>query len=591
MLFIAFPLCAEEVQFDVSLSRHSIAIGSRTELKLTFNNTQRIPAPQIPEVDGIEVNYVGPSSMMSIANGQMKRSVTHVYYIAAFKEGTFNFGPVRFNYKNDTYTSNSVTVTVSKNPGSSKNTKSNKNNQAKATFDDYVFLRIEPTKVKAYVNEPFEVVVKLYASRFGLRDIEFPKMQSNGISYGDFSQPKQYQEVINGNRFEVIEFRANAFGTKNGVFKIGPAQVTANVLLRSSRSRGGSLFDGFFDDDFFGGFFGSYDLKETTLTSSVTYVSILPIPSESKPDTYKGAMGRFNMNVTVNPRNVKVGDPVTVRAEIVGEGNFNSVDAPIFADNNGFKIYDPQISLSDNKKVFEFIALPTNADVQEVPQLTFSYFDTRDGKYRTIKKGPWGLTVNPSKDGRPLTIVDLPKEGRKATFTEVLGRDIVYIKDTPGELVPTNRVMFKSKIFLIINIVLGALYLIIRFILKRTKRFKTDVDFARRMRAYKKASKRLKGINVGKLKPEEFYDTVFKILQDYIGDLFGLPSQGITVETVDHLLVDGKITGDASDGLREILNECDMVRYAPSEFNENTIKNTYKKAVVLVDQLEKARKK
>ena len=60
---------AREVKFEVNIDRDKVAIGEAAQVGLSFQGTQSMPAPDIGNIDGLEIRYTGPSTMMPVING------------------------------------------------------------------------------------------------------------------------------------------------------------------------------------------------------------------------------------------------------------------------------------------------------------------------------------------------------------------------------------------------------------------------------------------------------------------------------------------------------------------------------------------
>src|SRR3989338_4777379 len=67
-LEIAF---ARDIKFEASIDRQQVALGESGQLGLTFYGTQNIPAPDIEDIAGLEIRYLGPSTMMTVMNGSV----------------------------------------------------------------------------------------------------------------------------------------------------------------------------------------------------------------------------------------------------------------------------------------------------------------------------------------------------------------------------------------------------------------------------------------------------------------------------------------------------------------------------------------
>ena len=63
--------------FTASLDRDTIALGESATLSLTFEGSQPGGTPQIKDIPGLQINYVGPSSQFSFVNGQTSSTITY----------------------------------------------------------------------------------------------------------------------------------------------------------------------------------------------------------------------------------------------------------------------------------------------------------------------------------------------------------------------------------------------------------------------------------------------------------------------------------------------------------------------------------
>jgi hypothetical protein len=590
--FNCFSLCADEIPFQLVVRQRSVSLGSSVQLELTFTDSQSIPAPELPSSDAWQARYVGPSRFMSFTNGTMSQSVTHTYTVMPLKTGTLTIGPFRFNYKGNTYVSDKIEISVSDRgqlpqtqTGSSTTT-----DPAQAGFDDYVFLTMELDRKKAYVNEKVPLLIKLYVNRFAVQDVNYPTLQHEGFSVDEYGKPKQYQQIVGGVRYDIVEFSTTVYGTRSGVFQLGPAEMSCNLLMKKqNKTKRTSSFDDFFGDDFFDSFFGRYERQPLSLNSPSATFEVLPLPEEGKPADFSGTLGRFDFDVSVGPKTLSVGDPITLKMSITGQGNFDTVQAPRLAATEGFKVYDPDVKMTDGSKTFEQIIMPTDATVTEVPALEFSFFDTRSGTYKTVRKGPFPITVQEAEGGK-LQIVEMPDKSSKPVLREVLGRDIIYVKQTPGRMRRIGSYMYAKASFISSQGAMLIGFIGFAFYADRKKRLETDIQYRRRFHAPRKAKKGIqKARSLLDKNAVDFYDAVFKTLQEYLGDLFHLPSGGITTDIVDSELRQRAIPDDILDALKTIFSDCDMVRYAPSEFDLAKMQKTFDEFTRVIDYLERHR--
>ena len=93
-----------------------------------------------------------------------------------------------------------------------------------------------------------------------------------------------------------------------------------------------------------------YETHSVELLSLPLSLEALPLPEIRKPEEFRGAVGRFNLNVEVSPNEVMVGEKVTMKIIITGEGNFDTVSRPVMKDVDGFKVYTPRGKKEKNRK-------------------------------------------------------------------------------------------------------------------------------------------------------------------------------------------------------------------------------------------------
>ena len=584
------PLSAKDFNFEITTSGHAV-LGQPLELDLTFNNTQDMPAPELPSLDNFQARYLGPSTRMSIVNGKVSSSITHMYSFLPSKAGTFTVGPFTFEHNGDKYTSNALTLEVASAPAQSQpDNRPAQESAAPQNLSDKIFLVLKPGKNKAYVNETIPLTIQLFVSSLGVRDIQYPQFGHDGVSIGTFGQPRQYQEEVNGIAYDVIEFKTNIFGLQPGQFSLGPADLHCNLIVKKQPTRRNDPFsDDFFGSDIFDNFFGRLETYSYEVKSGNAPFTVLPVPQEGKPADFSGAMGDFTFTSVASPRDVKAGDPVTLKITVHGQGNLATIDLSHINWGSDFKAYDAQISIKDGEKNFEQVLIPLSARVKEIPQANFTFFDTTSGKYESVAIGPFSLTVSKPEHEEAIKMVGAKTLNAAPVKEEKLGRDIVYIKDFSGHWQRTGAYLYRDKIFLLLQAVFVLFYLIAVMVYRRKKHLSSDLRYARRLLAPRKARQgMLKAQNYLKQNStKEFFDTLFITLQEYLGGMFHLPSQSITESVVDDQLKNKNISPDTLLKLKNIFKQCDAVRYAGTSCVREEMERAFKDLQEIIDYFQR----
>lgn len=590
IFFLPIDLQAQNISIEAFVNSDRIMLGSSLKLTLTVTGTKDVGPIDLPSIAGMEARYLGPSTRISIVNGKFSSSVAHIYTLIPLRVGKFQIPSISITLSGKSYTTDPVDIEVV-DQGALRGTQQHKASSQPLSLKDKVFLTTEIPKTQLYLNEKSSLTFKLYISGVSLRDIQYPDFKHTGFTIDQFQKPKQYRENIGGTVYDVVEFKTFIYPTRTGKLSIGSTKLKSNVLIRSTERRrkfGFGSFDSFFDDDFLGGVFDRYQKHPIAVESNDTIINVLPLPKEGKPVNFSGAVGRFDFEASVNPAEVKVGDPVTLKMKIQGDGNLKSAAMPSLEPGSNFKLYDPQIKVEGGAKTLEQVVIARTDKVTQIPAIGFSYFDVKAKRYKTITRGPFSLRVIKPDKLEQFEIIEFADE-KKAVVKEKLGRDIVFIKDRPGDFRKINSDLYRSSGFVTLVILSFLIWLSALVGYRRTHKLRTDVGYARRLRALRQAKKELNEARrfLEQQQQKEFYNSIFRTLQEYFGNKFHLSSGAVTIETVNNKLNSYKIETELLKSIKSLFAECDLIRYASVDTDENKMRDNYKKTEEIIDYLEK----
>ena len=589
---------ASDIRFDVTVNKEKVSLGDTINLNLAFQGTQDISPVDLPDIYGFDWKYLGPSSRMSVVNGKVSSSVTHMYVLIPLEVGEFSVPPLSIYYKGKTYKSDPISIEVvsgpvSQAPAKARTKFSTDTYEGKIRgLDDKIFVVIEAGKRSAYINEVIPIKVKLFINKLAIKEIQYPEIEHEGFSIGEFGEPRQYTDAFQGMSYYVIEFSTDAFGTRPGELSLGPVELKCNLLMKK-KQRSSSVFDDdFFGPDPFDRFFGGvYEKYPLNLKSNDIAIVIKALPAEGVPKDFDGAIGDYEFRVEASSEEVKVGDPITLKMTITGVGNFGTVNIPVIEADGDFKVYDPEIKQDRTGKTFEQVIIPKNTLIKEVPEVSFSFFDTNTDSYRTLKRGPIPIKVKALPAGEKMQIFETPESAtRVAQKREILGRDIIYIKSDPGALREKGDFFCKKSIFVPLEAVPIVVFIAIFFLYRRKEHLASDIRYARRLRAPGKARRGIVSARAAMNSKDtnKFFDAVFKTLQEYVGDRFHLSTAGITLNVAESLKIRG-VEGKTLDKLKACFEACDRARYAASTVTEEDMKSTMKLLEEVIDELERSR--
>lgn len=553
ILLISMPyICiAADISVSASVDKKNVSVGDDILFTVHIEGTQAVTAPKLREIEGFRSHYLGPSTKISSANGETKIYVGHRYFLRAMKKGQFTIPALSIKHVSRIYKTKPIRVSVTT-PG-----KVQKQEMTAADLKEYVWLDILVRKETAYINEGIPIAVRLYVrSGVSIQNISRrPELPSAGFSVIPLGEPVQRQTTINGVHHSVIDYSTTVYPVRSGELTLGPAQIECQAVIRPSSRRTGRT--------------RRYAL---TVKSKPSVIKSNPLPTANQPKKFSGVVGKYKLDATAKPLALKVGEPITLTMTVNGTGNIEAVNIPEISDLSQFKLYDPQINVRKSGnvgiKTFEQVIIPKSADIEAIPEIRFNYFDPDKSEYVILTKGPIAVQVKPSDEDVSLQILDIT-DG-KAVKREVLGRDIVYIKDAIGNTVNGDGRLYKSVGFLLLQAVplIGLVGILVYQ--RRRERFATDKSYARQYHAPRKAKKGMAQAAelMASDHPQEFCSSIFKTMQEYLGDRLNLPSAGITIEIVASSQIQG-FSEDILNRLTAFFQACDRLRFAQSEINEH----------------------
>jgi hypothetical protein len=385
------------------LRNSSAVVGQAVEMQIRVSGGGEITVPRDIAIDGLEIHQTGTSRNVEMQNFDISQSTTYSYTILPMKSGTFRIPPQTVRVGGSSFQTPELELTVEAGSAPNQGSQSRGNPNGQTSNAKLAFADITVVKPTAYVGEVIPVEVRLgFNSRVPHQLLSAPEIAGQGFTIQKLQTTgRSRMEAISGANYEVIAFKTAIAGTRAGKLEIGPSQADAVVVVprqRGSRPQLQSPFDRFnlddlFNDPFFADAYAAFgEQKKITIKSEPATLEVKPLPPNA-PASFSGAIGNFSLHVEANPKNVQVGDPVTVTATISGRGNFDRVSAPVLPDTKGWHSYPPTSKFKQDDdvgisgtKTFEIVLSP-NERKDAIPPLEFTYFDPLSEKYVSAKSG------------------------------------------------------------------------------------------------------------------------------------------------------------------------------------------------------------
>jgi hypothetical protein len=529
------------------------------EIRLeNFDSDVSIQYPQFADLAKLSGPY--QSSSTSIINGSMTKSLSLNYQFAPKKTGKITIEPAVVTDGKGTYTSNALTITVFE---------QGQNAQASGSKD--MFLTVNVSSKNVYVGEMIKVDYTLYIKpeiKINMPSLlEEPKFTNFVKDQVEFSREKAStltQVIYNGQKYHTLPVRSYWLTpTSSGEKVIDP--LSLNVPVEAKKKKRSPFNDPFFDDGIFGGF---TNYADKSVLSDDVKITVNPIPETGRPADFTGAVGSFKIVSSVDNTAISVNDGVTLKVTVSGKGNLSDITLPQPSIPKDFEIYDPKrtVLLDKNSKnsgkvVYEYLLLARTPGEHKITNITLSYFDSGEKKFKTVSGGEHTITVTGSAAAQT---VQRPA-GYSRRDVEVLASDIRYIKKTMKDVYEIKDKVFDAgklgsylggSVLLMLISFFGRIYLLKNL---------NDTALSRRKKAVKNANKRLKysikALEAGDL--SAFYKTLDEALLKFIADKFNISHAGIISDEIIIKLKEKNVDDQSLNGLKELLLKSASFQFAP----------------------------
>jgi hypothetical protein len=540
--------------FTASLDRNAMMLGEQATLSLKFDDVQLGDAPGIPPVAGLEFQYTGASTMMTAGTGGSSSSVTYSYQVTPQHDGSFTIPALQVDVGGQRLVSSPIRLVVTKAGAASL--------ADVAAGHEPAFMKLLVPKDKIFVGEPMVAELELYVRDDveGLNGFQMTSSPTDGFNVGKTAETRGARRRVQvGDRvYTLIPLSLPLTAIRTGSLTLGPFVASVVLSLPASNNQGGDPFMRFFRQS---------EQHEVSVTTQPVNLDVLPLPEKNRPANFTGAVGDFTMSATAGPTTVTVGDPITVRVQISGHGALDAVTLPLPGAWHDFKSYPPTAKFEagdqfgfQGTKTFEQIISPETADVHELPPLTFSFFNPDDDQYHTLTQAAVPLVV------RAAGATPLPANAAKNSAPENQPpADILPIKERLGTLAAVQPPLIAQPVFLAAQ-GLPVIAFLAAFIWRRRADNLANNPRLRRHRAV--AQLIASGLDDLKKyaaanQPDEFFATLFRLLQEQLGERLDCPASAITENVVDEQALLRAAPEATRAALREQFQLCNQARYAP----------------------------
>lgn len=401
-----------------------------------------------------------------------------------------------------------------------------------------IFLEAEITPRSPYVGQQAVYTLYLYTD-VNVRSVsptdlpEFKGFWATPIPQPDNAELEQVVRDGEGMGRAVLLQRA-LFPRRAGELEVGP--VEAQMLAVVSRG------------------WGLPRSMEVRRRSNATQVTVRPLP-EPRPDGFRGVVGEdLDLEVSLEPRELEIGDAATLELVLDGRGHLQGVPAPEIGAGGEVEIFPPQ-QKSDHEirgrlfystRQWSYVVVPQTVGAIELPPIEVPYFDPRRGEYRVAASEPMHLAVrgatraNRSAEGADQAVELHPI--RDAALPSVPER-------APGAWPAARHGLFGAPL---------ALGLLLLFLRRRGLGF----GGAGERRAARRELLRALDEAAGEERPRQFAASVEESWRRFLDARWDVPS-GTPSTAWSGLLVEHGASRDPAEELVSLADDLHYLRYAP----------------------------
>ena len=471
-IFAAPLLHAQEA--TAGLSSPTTQIGRPVEMVITVRDTRGADVPETLDVPGLRIQLQGRASRFEMNNFQITSSLTFTYAVIPSQAGEFDIPPIEVSVGGKTLRTNPLRLSVVdsgiQSPG---------NQQAPSAMPSLgdprgvpqdgglpYFGELVLSKKKAWVGEPIPAEVRYYfLSNIGGEVGDRPNLAGEGFTSQNLVNVPKREQIVNGENYIVFAFQTAITPAKSGTLEIPPAALEARLQIAGSAPPG---FDDFFRN--FGGMVppGMFtNAQQVAVETRPEKIEVAALPKQGRPDDFNGAIGKFQMEATVNPKKAGPGDPVTLRVVISGQGNFEAMGAPVITGDEGWRSYPPAEKFEpadavnfSGQKVYEFL-LVARSDQTQTPGVRFSFFDPDTGNYEVLTQAPLPVEARAGQTADAATTAD----GASANKTESAPQTPTPTPTPPPQEKPSGSTTWLPPVwnpaFLMANAMAALLWLVV----------------------------------------------------------------------------------------------------------------------------------
>ena len=564
-----------QIKFEAEVSKNNLGVNENLRVDFKMNKDGDNFNP--PSFDGFRV-VGGPNQSVSNSwiNGVRSFTKTYSYFLTPIKKGKFTIGQASIEIDGDIYKTLPVQIQVSEAVQSSLSPGS-----PSSVLNDDIELNIEVSKSETYLNEPISVEFKLLFNpkinvtnlgeidspefnNFWSQNIKIPRLEIKSTSY-------------KGQRYNYVTWkRALLFPQKSGNLELLPLTLDVTVDVPTNRR------------DFFGNVI--YTQTSKKVSSKKKNIKVKEFPSEGKPESFNGAVGKFEVSLFSSKSELKATESFQLELKVNGRGNLKLFSLPEIKVPSSLEKYDPEfkedikssISGMNGQISNTYTIVPQFQGKYPIPAVEFSYFDPEAKKYVTIKTNESIVDVTEGPMNSDFTNNSGLRSNQNNTI-QTIGQ-FNYIKLSSKFSSINSKKLLDSKLWLYTLLSIPFLiFIVILLLIKVTRKSISDSDLITK-NAEKLARKYLENAKIDISNKESFYSSLDQALFNFFKSKYMIRKEDFSKDKIKSILIKENISKKVINDVIELIESCEIARYTPASTDD--MDKDYEKAVQILTNFE-----
>jgi len=576
--FLSYSLFAQQAELSVTISKNKLGLNERLRVEFSINKQggDNFTPPKFKDFKLV----AGPSQSVSQSwiNGRVTFSQSYTYILKPNRKGELFIEAASIEINGSTINSKMMRVVVTDPIDIPENP-----NDPEYIANQNIHLVAEVSKSNPYVGEGIYVEYRLYVSEnvsvYETSVTEAP--QYNGFWNQEITidgYPVKMGKFNGENYRYIVLQKALLIPTKTGNLTIDHMKMDIVIGVPTGRA------------DFFGNVITKNVRKEFASPKKIINPKNLPL--KGRPENFTGAVGNFIFNVSLSKEVLKANESSQIKIDVSGKGNLKLFELPLVETPTELEKYQPerkeniqvtidgiQGSVNDT-----YTIVPQYKGKYKIPSVSFSFFNPKEEKYKTISTADMYVDVTEGKEietsNNSNSTNSIEKQNVISTgnsFRYILTKTVFEPRETAD--------FYNSNLFYLLLLLPFLTIPMGIFIAKRNEERNSDLVGIRLRKAEKLAKKFLSEAQKQLGKKEAFYEALERALHNYLKAKLNIETADISKEKITQILEEKKVAVETISKFIEVLKSSDFARYTPVTNIE--MNKEFEKAKAVIVQLDK----